>query len=614
MQIHELDNFSGNMDSSAYVAVDNGNDTGKVSVAGLLAAPEAQIQQLDSDLNARIDNIIAGGTAPSAAEVTDARLGVSGLTYGSLGAAIRGQVSDIENDIDINVFSEITNTPESGFYYNDAGLKKVNASWFTFKARVESVFYTDHVTGTGSLAYYSTTYPSYLILDDDGNVLYANFTNISTISNILASSLPDGAAWIIFNSTNTFTINTKGIYPQIKDNFVSENNPNISGSVSDYLSAMAEDLFWYKEPINLISGGYTKDTYIDASGQLQPSSGSPTNSTYDEFEVIGGKRIALTRQSSPNTRIIESSAKFAFYDENHTFISVGSIGQNPIAVPDNAKYARAQCVTPYIIDPESYKVMAEYTDANNTIASEYSPYFPPYYEKASTPGAAYSDKAICVFGDSLAANGSGGTDTWIQRVGDALGFDKVYNRGVGGSRVTATETAYAYVDADGDAYNRVEYSTHQSIAGYTEINACCSSVDRANTIPTDTDVLLILAGANDVGNTTLADFTTAYKTMLDNIYSRIPDARVMLCTMPFHYAFDTGASAETYQQYRDLIKTIGAEYGFPIIDFKADMMVNKNNYQDFMASDYVHYTTFNGRTRFAEVAIPKVEDIRFIYE
>ena len=36
MQIHELNNYSGNLDSQAYIAVDDGTDTGKVSAAGLL--------------------------------------------------------------------------------------------------------------------------------------------------------------------------------------------------------------------------------------------------------------------------------------------------------------------------------------------------------------------------------------------------------------------------------------------------------------------------------------------------------------------------------------------------------------------------------------------------
>lgn len=87
MQIHELNNFSGTLGSGAYLAVDDGNDTGKVSKTQLFAATEA-----------RIDNIIAGD-APSAAEIVDARLGADGVTYPSLGDAIRDQFSDVKADI-----------------------------------------------------------------------------------------------------------------------------------------------------------------------------------------------------------------------------------------------------------------------------------------------------------------------------------------------------------------------------------------------------------------------------------------------------------------------------------------------------------------------------------
>lgn len=86
MQIHELNNFTGTLGSGAYLAIDDGNDTGKISSQGLLAATEA-----------RIDNIIAG-PAPSAEEIVDARLGDDGVTYPSLGDAIRDQFSDVKSD------------------------------------------------------------------------------------------------------------------------------------------------------------------------------------------------------------------------------------------------------------------------------------------------------------------------------------------------------------------------------------------------------------------------------------------------------------------------------------------------------------------------------------
>lgn len=83
MEIHELNNFTGSLDGTAFVAVDNGTDTGKAS-----------IEEISAPLNARIDNIIAGGDAPSEAEIIDARRGENGKNYSSLGVAIRTQIYD----------------------------------------------------------------------------------------------------------------------------------------------------------------------------------------------------------------------------------------------------------------------------------------------------------------------------------------------------------------------------------------------------------------------------------------------------------------------------------------------------------------------------------------
>lgn len=101
MQIHELNNYSGSLDD-AYLAADNGSDTGKMKTTALT-----------DPLNARIDNIIAG-TAPSAAEIVDARLGADGVTYPSLGAAIRDQVTDLKSDLaDIAEFGQAVNLWDS---------------------------------------------------------------------------------------------------------------------------------------------------------------------------------------------------------------------------------------------------------------------------------------------------------------------------------------------------------------------------------------------------------------------------------------------------------------------------------------------------------------------
>ena len=90
MQIHELNSFSGTPGNNNYLAIDDGSDTGKISGTELLAP-----------VNTRIDNIISGVTVDS--EVIDGRIGADGVTYGSLGTAIRTQVSDLKADNFVNI-------------------------------------------------------------------------------------------------------------------------------------------------------------------------------------------------------------------------------------------------------------------------------------------------------------------------------------------------------------------------------------------------------------------------------------------------------------------------------------------------------------------------------
>ena len=95
MQIHELDNYTGDLDSTAYAAIDNGNDTGKVAVPTILAEVNSDI----NTLNERVDNLLSGLTQDS--EVIDARLGADGTLYDSLGAAVREQFDSVNANMDL---------------------------------------------------------------------------------------------------------------------------------------------------------------------------------------------------------------------------------------------------------------------------------------------------------------------------------------------------------------------------------------------------------------------------------------------------------------------------------------------------------------------------------
>lgn len=191
MQIHELNNYVGEVDSNSFIAIDNGTDTGKLPVTKLTEEVETNLSTLESQLNARIDNIIAGGTAPSAAEVTDARLGVGGVTYPSLGAAIRGQITDVGVKLGqlfdaVPVDSILSYELESGYYSSSDGTKQASSSFL----RTKYLYRID-----GGYFYYSATGGQVraCLYDADLNFIshiYINSKNPTTITII-----PDNAVY-----------------------------------------------------------------------------------------------------------------------------------------------------------------------------------------------------------------------------------------------------------------------------------------------------------------------------------------------------------------------------------------------------------------------------------
>lgn len=110
MQIHELDNYSGSLGSGSYIAVDDGTDTGKLSVQGLLADTNEEINSVsgavaqeasdraaaDAVLRQAIDNaaiVPAGSTV-----VVDSTLTIEGA---AADAKVTGdEIADLKDDIE----------------------------------------------------------------------------------------------------------------------------------------------------------------------------------------------------------------------------------------------------------------------------------------------------------------------------------------------------------------------------------------------------------------------------------------------------------------------------------------------------------------------------------
>lgn len=255
-----------------------------------------------------------------------------------------------------------------------------------------------------------------------------------------------------------------------------------------------------------------------------------------------------------------------------------------------------------------------------------------YVQQAEKPYYTLQGKNITCFGDSLAANCYvGNVKQWIQRVGEFFQCGKIYNRGVGGSAVSYINGSgnernnYAAFNADGEAYLRISYKTGEAPMtipeGYTEMKASMELDERVNTIPLDTDILLIEAGTND--NDLDADtLSAAYDRMLVKIQNRIPNAKIIIVGLPFvnPTVYGEGSSGDTMREnlrnkldeLMGGIRGVAKKYGIPIIELKDIAQVNLINYTSYMSNDALHYDTEAGTKRWAEAVIKGMFGLVFL--
>lgn len=221
MQIHELNNFSGTLGSGAYLAVDDGNDTGKLSTQQLLAATEA-----------RIDNIIAG-PAPSAEEIVDARLGDDGVTYPSLGDAIRDQFSDVKSDLSgVNSDFQCRKTIIKNAFITSGG---VISDADTYDMVCFEVIPETTIQSVQMLTDTSIVYGWFTSQPVKNSVAYDNSRTIvsgSTLSNLV---VPSGCHWIAFRvgSNNDAEITPRAMSWDLLQKRVQFVTPEQFGAVGD---------------------------------------------------------------------------------------------------------------------------------------------------------------------------------------------------------------------------------------------------------------------------------------------------------------------------------------------------------------------------------------------
>lgn len=273
-----------------------------------------------------------------------------------------------------------------------------------------------------------------------------------------------------------------------------------------------------------------------------------------------------------NTLYCSKYIFICFYDSEQKYIS-GINGVQPkaeIQIPENTYYIRI--ASPSLDNKNLYI-------SENELAPKLMKYGTIYFKDTLIDKIKFygwNNKKWVSFGHSLV-----GQNKWQPIVASELGLIHT-NCGIGGSKVCGTSADAMWTDA------------------------------RINAIPEDTELITILAGTNDHdgtdnigewGSTDTNTFYGAYCTMLDKMYARCPNARIVILTDLWkHYEIYKGTNLE---DYRVAERKIAYEYGYPLLDTKQLCGFNEANKTTFFASDngvYIHVNETGGK-RLAEVVI-----------
>ena len=164
---------------------------------GNISSEAATRASADSNLQSQINQIVApSGEAPSAAEVQNARIGADGVTYDTLGTAIRSQVNNLNNDLGDYANSGLISIAE----VNTLQLQNNELNSFTVNLKANTMYLLDTVfngSGQYSVSFY-----------DSNNTLIDRILNLSITSDKRIFYLKkDATKMNVFRSSPTDGLN-----------------------------------------------------------------------------------------------------------------------------------------------------------------------------------------------------------------------------------------------------------------------------------------------------------------------------------------------------------------------------------------------------------------------
>lgn len=533
---------------------------------------------------ARIDSLttLTEGSTTGDAELIDGRTGADGVTYTNIGNAIRTQCGNLNTLLDIE-YEPISNNciDDSKFVgknfdsiFGHNGNKKFKlAKKFTsnqIKGYIEledgttpstafQIYLTSSVEGIQGVEDIQLSIGGTLIVSDD-------FDKFDTIS---------VDCWQIYDKNiKTFFI---GNYADEYDNYKTQPKSKALENVDSKISSIPpEQCTFFTKVDNLL-----KNVNLQKGYGINPNHGMPDKLTGIERTTTDFMEL---RDDCKST-YCNINGYIYYYDANKKYLQ--SISPQNLETPagivalpqsdTKIKYIRYTFVTEDDVALSSYWI----TDQGKPYEND-KLYIPKdKIEDMSKTESWYKGKKICAYGDSVTEQ-----NKWQSFVSSYFNCS-FYNKGVGGTTVTQVNSSTNHMSAD----------------------------VRIETIPTDSDVVLVFGGHNDWSNASInmgdiktdalsesTSFKSAFGLMLKKIQTRCPNAKIITMT-PVGGRTEEASSNQDKQFYiRDLcmtdfanaVKEVSAYYGIPCIDINANSGINTLNHTTYIA-DLIHPNLEGGK-------------------
>ena len=534
MQIHELNNYTGTLGASSFLVVDNGVDTGKVSTQQILANTEA-----------RIDNIIAGD-APSAAEVTDARYGADGVTYTSLGTAIRTQVSDLKAEISDTFYNSFdygknranNNDLEVG-YLDTTGKVAYNTGWkttnFCYVKDLANIAYSAKNISTGNREAYNL----FFMCTYDANKQFISQVYTNTTSKTWA--VANGVYYIrvCFQPANVELVQIEsGTTPTSFEDysFILKNDSLPKESVDTQeigidTAKRLTDIATNTITVDITSSVTISNGYIDKSNGVFYAYADAESTDYLDIFTYSDLYVS----GSP---IYDANCLYAIYDSEYTFLGYYKDGitstdyhfylNDIITTYPKARYVRFSSI---ISDGRPRLTIKRPSTISEILVA------------VGTTN--WADKKWVCIGDSLTEENRRTTKHYFDYIFDKTGIN-VVNLGESGAGYKHPSSVNSRT-----FYQQVPY------------------------VPTDADVVTIFGSGNDLmysydlgtpsdsGTTTICG---CINKTIDDIITRIPTVQLGIVAPCPWIDFPPSVANNAMEKYTEAIQTICANRSIPFLD------------------------------------------------